>query len=152
MARHGREEVAVVLDVPTKLENTVSGTVRAMLHIKYHWDSVAWLGWLAGWRARLDLSPRKLMCYHTCSYVMGYYAVAIWIHLEIVPLRRTRSCTILSKALEYHAYMPQASIIGIDITRTSTARPLGNPENLHRLVNFAPTRTFIYLFPNTRSG
>jgi len=69
--RHGKawqgmgEEVAVVLDVPTKLENTVCGTVRAMLHIKYHWDSVAWL---AGWRAGpTRLEPQEI---NVLSYML----------------------------------------------------------------------------------
>jgi len=88
----------VVLDVPTKLENTVCGTVlvRAMLHIKYHWD-FPWLGWLAGGLARLELEPQEI---NVLSYMMlvcdgllcGSY---LDIHLEIVPLRRTRSCAIL---------------------------------------------------------
>ena len=75
------EEVVVVLDVPTKLENTVCGTVPYVLCCTI---SLGFRG-LAGGPARPYLSPRKLISYRTRTYlyVMGNYTIAIWIHLEI---------------------------------------------------------------------
>lgn len=137
----------MVLDVPTKLENTVCGTVP----YEYFCCTIS-LGFRgsAGGPARLYLSPRTLISYHTYSYVMGYYTIAIWMHLEIAFLRRTPSCTIIPKVLEHHTYLseypPSESISHEHAQHNPSATP-----NFRHFVNFAPIRTFIYLFPNTRS-